>query len=72
MLDKASIGLLIASLSGGTAGVAGVTVWDLNTEVKLNAQAIVSTEKLNIIHFDYIKKELVEIKQLIKDFKKGG
>lgn len=69
MLDKAGISVLIASLSGGGAGVA---VWDLNTEVKLNAQAIVSTEKLDTVRHDYLKEQLVEIKQMLKDFRKEG
>lgn len=64
--DKnSSIGVLVASLVGGGTGVAA---WvDLNVGVAENTQAIVAQKDESKIHRDYLKEELLEIKQLIKD-----
>ena len=64
MIDKPVISLLVSVLSG--TGV--VAAWvDLNEEVVINKGAIESVEKVHSIEMGYIKAELSEIKQLIKD-----
>ena len=64
MIDKPVISLLVSVLSG--TGV--VAAWvDLNEEVVINKGAIESVEKVHSLEMGYIKAELSEIKQLIKD-----
>tara|TARA_R110000796_G_scaffold252500_2_gene387208 strand:- start:1432 stop:1629 length:198 start_codon:yes stop_codon:yes gene_type:complete len=64
MVEKGVISLVVAALSG--TGV--VATWvDLNTDVAVNANAIESVEKVHSVEMGYIKNELQEIKQLIKD-----
>ena len=64
MIDKPVISLLVSVLSG--TGV--VAAWvDLNEEVVINKGAIESVEKVHSIELGYIKAQLFEIKQLIKD-----
>lgn len=64
MIDRAVVTLLISVLSGTGA----VATWvDLNEEVVINKGAIESVEKVHSIEMGYIKAELSEIKQLIKD-----
>lgn len=64
MVDKGVVSLLVSVLSGG--GVIGTWV-ELNEDVVLNNQAIESVEKVHELEMGYIKSELSEIKQLIKD-----
>lgn len=64
MVDKAVITLIVSLLSGTGA----IATWvDLNEEVVINKGAIESVEKVHSIEMGYIKAELSEIKQLIKD-----
>lgn len=64
MIEKGVASLIVATLSG--TGV--VATWvDLNADVAVNVNAIESVEKVHSIEMSYIKSELQEIKQLIKD-----
>lgn len=63
--DKLSlVSLLVAAISGG--GLV-VTSDNLDTQIARNDERIESVEKVHEIEMGYIKKELSEIKQLIKD-----
>lgn len=64
MVDKAIVSLLVSTLSGG--GVLATWI-ELNEEVVVNQSEIRSVEKVHSLEMGYIKAELSEIKQLIKD-----
>lgn len=62
--DKAVISLVVSALSGG--GVLATWV-DINEEVVINQSEIRQTKEVHALEMGYIKAELSEIKQLIKD-----
>lgn len=63
--DKISaIALIVSTLAGG--GV-GVSYMDLNSDVAVNKAQISANKELKEEQFDYIQKELSEIKQLVKE-----
>ena len=63
MITKGVASLIVAALSG-----TGVATWvDINSDVAVNASAIEHVEEVHSLDLGYIKKELQEIKQLIKD-----
>mgnify|MGYP000034599221 CR=1 FL=1 len=64
MVDKAVVSLLVSTLSGG--GVLATWI-EINEEVVVNQSEIRSVEKVHSLEMGYIKAELSEIKQLIKD-----
>lgn len=64
VVDKAVVSLLVSTLSGG--GVLATWI-EINEEVAVNQSEIRSVEKVHSLEMGYIKAELSEIKQLIKD-----
>lgn len=63
--DKLSaIALIVSTLAGG--GV-GVSYMDLNSDVAVNKAQIVSNKELTSQQFEFIKNELSDIKQLVKE-----
>tara|TARA_R110000850_G_scaffold149249_3_gene271716 strand:+ start:1333 stop:1533 length:201 start_codon:yes stop_codon:yes gene_type:complete len=64
VVDKAVISLVVSALSGG--GVLATWV-DINEEVVVNQSEIRQTKEVHALEMGYIKAELSEIKQLIKD-----
>lgn len=63
--DKISaIALIVSTLAGG--GV-GVSYMDLNSDVAVNKAQIASNKELTSQQFEFIKNELSEIKQLVKE-----
>lgn len=64
MVDKPMVSLLVSLISGG--GVLGTWI-NINEEVVINQTQIESVKEVHTLEMGYIKKELSEIKQLIKD-----
>jgi hypothetical protein len=63
--DKISaIALIVSTLAGG--GV-GVSYMDLNSDVAVNKAQISANKELKEEQFEFIQKELSEIKQLVKE-----
>ena len=64
VVDKAVVSLLVSTLSGG--GVLATWI-EINEEVVVNQSEIRQTKEIHSLEMGYIKAELSEIKQLIKD-----